>query len=103
MKWSDLEGDVWTIASEPREKGNPGVLKLPPLAMKIIRAQPHLAGNPYVFHGQSEGPLSSYSNRHAAFKALCNVDGWTLHDLRRSARSAMAKAGVSSEHAERVL
>jgi hypothetical protein len=22
MKWDDLEGDVWTIATEPREKGN---------------------------------------------------------------------------------
>ena len=26
MKWSDLDGDVWTIPTAPREKGNPGVL-----------------------------------------------------------------------------
>jgi integrase len=103
MKWSDLEGDIWTIASEAREKGNPGVLKLPPLAMKVLGRMPRMASNPYVFSGRGEGPLAGFSHRHAAFMALCGVDGWTLHDCRRTARSLMAKAGVSSEHAERVL
>jgi integrase len=28
---------------------------------------------------------------------------WTLHDLRRTARSLMSRAGVSSEHAERTM
>jgi len=31
------------------------------------------------------------------------VSGWTLHDLRRTARSLMSRAGVPSEHAERCL
>src|SRR5262249_54116641 len=29
--------------------------------------------------------------------------GWTLHDLRRTARSLMSRAGIPSEHAERCL
>jgi integrase len=103
MKWSDLDGDVWTIPTAAREKGTPGSLRLPSAAMAIINAQPRMAGNPHVFPGRSDGPLGGYSDRHAAFKALCNVDGWTLHDCRRSARSLMARAVVSSEHAERVL
>jgi integrase len=104
MRWSDITEDgTWTIPTEPREKGNPGTLRLPPLAMKIIGAQPRLASNPYVFPGRSDGPLAGFSHRHAAFMALCGVDGWTLHDCRRTARSLMAKAGVSSEHAERAL
>ena len=28
---------------------------------------------------------------------------WRLHDLRRTARSLMSRAGVQSEHAERVM
>ena len=28
---------------------------------------------------------------------------WTLHDLRRTARSLMSRAGVPRDHAERVL
>jgi integrase len=31
------------------------------------------------------------------------LPNWTLHDLRRSARSWMSRAGVPSDHAERVL
>jgi len=31
------------------------------------------------------------------------MERWTLHDLRRTARSLMSRAGVSSEHAERVM
>jgi integrase len=31
------------------------------------------------------------------------MEAWTFHDLRRSARSLMARAGVPSDHAERVL
>jgi integrase len=103
MKWSSLDGDVWTIPTAPREKGNPGVLKLPPLAMKVLGRLPRMAGNPHVFPGRGDGPLGGYSDRHASFMALCGVSDFTLHDLRRSARSLMARAGVSSEHAERVL
>jgi integrase len=37
------------------------------------------------------------------FDAKCGVTGWRLHDLRRTARSLMSRAGVQSEYAERVL
>lgn len=41
MKWSDLAPDgVWTIATAPREKNNPGTLILPEPALAIIKAQP---------------------------------------------------------------
>jgi integrase len=103
MKWSDVDGGTWTIRKEDREKGNAGVLKLPPLAVEIIAAQPRLAGNAFVFPGRADGPLGAFAERHARLRAACGVDGWTLHDLRRTARSLLARAGVLSEHSERVL
>jgi integrase len=104
MKWSDVADDgTWTIATAAREKGNAAVLRLPPAALQIIAQQPRLAGNPYVFAGRGNGAISGFSWRLEAFKASCGVSGFHLHDLRRTARSLMAKAGVSSEHAERVL
>jgi len=39
----------------------------------------------------------------AKFDRACGVTGWTLHDLRRTARSLMSRAGVSADHAERCL
>lgn len=104
LRWRDVSADgVWTIPTAPREKGNPGALRLPPAAMKIINAQPRHAGNSYVFAGRSKGPISGFSSRHEVFKARCGVDGFHVHDLRRCARSLMARAGVSTEIAERVL
>jgi integrase len=104
MKWSDLSDEgVWTIASEAREKGNAGVLKLPPLAMKIIAQQPRLAGSPYIFTGSHNGAIDGFSARHEAFKARCGVDGFHIHDLRRCCRSLLARASVQPHIAERVL
>jgi hypothetical protein len=31
------------------------------------------------------------------------MPGWTIHDLRRTARSLLSRVGVSRDHAERVL
>src|ERR1700687_4235376 len=31
------------------------------------------------------------------------LDRWTVHDLRRTARSLMTQAGISPDHAERAL
>jgi integrase len=43
------------------------------------------------------------SHAKIKFDKACGVTGWTLHDLRRTARSLMSRAGVSPDHAERCL
>ena len=40
MKWEDISDGVWTIPSEAREKGNAGPLRLPAIALEIIKQQP---------------------------------------------------------------
>ena len=45
MRWEDLDGAVWTIPTEAREKGNAGVLVLPEIALEIINAQPRFASS----------------------------------------------------------
>jgi integrase len=104
MKWTDIEGGVWTIATEAREKGNAGELGLPKQALAIIEAQPRYASNPYVFAGRGGGHIAGWSKLKREFDAkLKGVEPWTVHDLRRTARSLMSRAGVQSHIAERVL
>ncbi len=105
MKWTDITPDgVWEIAAEEREKGNAGALKLPETALTIIKAQPRFSSNEHVFAAaRGDGPLNGFNKRKVAFDKACGVTGWTLHDLRRTARSLLSRVGVSSEHAERVL
>jgi integrase len=47
--------------------------------------------------------IGGLQQRKARFDKRCGVVGWMLHDLRRTARSLMSRAGVSSDHAERCL
>jgi integrase len=104
MKWTDLADGVWTIQSEEREKGNAGVLKLPPLALEIINGLPRLAGNPYVFGFRRALPFSAWSHWKSQLDALLpDMPPWVFHDLRRSARSLMAEIGVADHIAEQVL
>jgi integrase len=104
MRWADVEDGVWTIPAEKRAKTNAGSLRLPAQALAIINAQPRLGSNPYVFAAaRGNGPMNSFSRAKRAFDGRCDVTGWTLHDLRRTARSLMSEAGVSSEHSERVM
>ena len=104
MQWDDISGDTWTIVSAEREKGNAGSLRLPPLVLDIINAQPRIAGNPYIFPGRGAGPFNSFAQRKDELDAkLPKMPPWVLHDLRRTARSLMSKAGVQRDHAERVL
>jgi integrase len=107
LKWDDLDaGGVWTIRTEPREKGTPGKLNLPRLALDVINSRPRFLDNPYVFAGTRNGHAAAtlFSGTYKSdFDKLCGVTGWRLHDLRRTARSLMGKAGVQTEIAERVL
>ena len=61
MQCADLDGDVWRMPQEPRAKGVGGDLKLSPLALEIIHAQPKLASNPYVFAGRASGPFNGFA------------------------------------------
>ena len=104
MRWTDVSEDgVWTIPTAPREKGNPGALRLPALAMKIIKAQPRFASNPYVFAGDDGAPRSFWHAQKLRLDKLSGVSDWRLHDCRRTARSLLSRANVRPDIAERVL
>ncbi len=109
MRWTDIADGTWTVRVEPREKGTAKLLRLPQLALDAIAAQPRHASNGHVFPAAvGSGPFNSFSQRKAELdakmrKRLPHMKPWIFHDLRRSARSMLSRAGVSSHHAERVL
>lgn len=110
MRWQDLDGATWNIPAERREKANALQLRLPPMAMAVIDGQPRIARNPYVFAGRVTGThLNGFSKAKAALDAAMAAElgrhapGWVLHDLRRTAKSLMARAGVRPDISERVL
>jgi integrase len=105
MKWSAISSDgTWTIKTAPREKGNPGTLKLPKQALAVLKDLPRFVGNDQVFAtNSSQRFVFNHTRRKAALDRASGVTGWRVHDLRRTARSLMPRAGVSTEIAERIL
>ncbi len=105
LRWEDVTVDgVWNIPTEEREKGNAGALVLPEAALAIIKGQKRISDNPYVFAGRGVGYFKGFSPRKLAFdKKVGNIPRWTIHDLRRTARSLMARAGVRPDIGERVM
>jgi integrase len=82
----------------------------------IVPAFRDLMGEPgtgYVFSRDGRGGFAGFSRHKARLDRAIAVlreregrppmPGWVWHDLRRSARSLMSRAGVSADHAERAL
>jgi integrase len=103
MASSEVDGDVWTIPQERYKTGLELVLPLSPLATRTLARLPKIGEGKYVFTTDGERAFSGYSKAKARFDKACGVTGWTLHDLRRTARSLMSRAGVDANVAERCL
>jgi integrase len=106
MRWSDIDADgVWTIRTAPREKGNAGMIKLPELALAVLKSQPRMFGTDKVFASQRSGVRMSASHGVNRLKQHLPADmpQWSPHDLRRTWRSLASRAGVARDHSERVM
>jgi integrase len=106
MRWEDVgEDGTWNIPSEKREKGNAGELVLPKAAIDIINRQRRFLDNEHVFAAaRGSGHINGFSKSKRELNAqLGKLPQWQLHDLRRTARSLMSRAGVRSDVGERVL
>jgi integrase len=56
-----------------------------------------------VFSESGRNAIGGYQRRKLAIDEASRVSGWVIHDLRRTARSLLSRAGVPSDHAERCL
>jgi integrase len=94
-----LNGD-WRLPARRNKGGVDLTRPLSKAAQDILAKQPRIGA--YVF-GTGGRPLGGYSYFKRAFDKACGISGWTLHDLRRTSRSLMARAGVPERHAEQCL
>ena len=103
MTWSEVDGGTWVLPSY-RNKAKVDLSR--PLsrdAERILEEQPRYVDCPFVFTLSGRRALSDFHRKKTALDAKSGVTGWRIHDLRRTARSLMSRAGVPSEHAERAL
>jgi integrase len=100
MAWIELGGD-WTL---PGARNKTKVDLVRPLSAEARAVLPaKVDGCDYVFTTDGAKPISGFAKFKLAFDKASGVTGWTLHDLRRTARSLMSRAGVPADHVERCL
>jgi integrase len=115
MTWGEVEKNGgWTLPAARNKTKEDFIRPLSKMARDILDDQPAIDGKPYVFT-TGRAWLSGFSKAKKDFdKAVLAellkhdanakpLSNWTLHDLRRTARSLLSRAGVSSDHAERCL
>jgi integrase len=103
MTWSELKDDLWTIPAARYKTNTEVTLPLSTAAMKVLAELPRIQDCEYVFTNGGRLPLTNFSNAKLRFDLACGVKDWRLHDLRRTSRSLMSRAGVNADTAERCL
>ncbi len=104
MTWAELDGSDWTLPAARNKTAVDLVRPLSKAAQEILAARPHIVTCPYVFSNNGRIALGGgLSRQKRQFDTACGVTDWTIHDLRRTARSLMSRAGVPPDHAERCL
>ena len=119
MTWKEIGGDqIWTIPAERYKTKGPNFVPLPEKALAIIEAQPKIEKCDYVFPSGTKTPFSGFAKSKAAFdKAVQQalqkqaragetaepLPNWTLHDLRRTFSTNLAKLGVAPHIKEALL
>jgi integrase len=104
IRRSEVDGDRWLIPAQRYKTKKDLLLPLTPAALAVLAEVP-IIGKPdgFVFTSEGVRPISGFGWFKESFDKACGVRGWTIHDLRRTARTLMSRAGVDKDHAERVL
>ena len=115
VRCDDFDGDVWTIPAARMKGKLDHAVPLTPAVLGLIGDIPKdTKARPFVFSTTGGGrPFSGYSKAKAALdKEIAKLrrkdgrgpmPGWVLHDLRRTAKTLMGRAGVRPDISERVL
>ena len=112
------EDAIWEIPAERYKTKRPNFIPLSKAALAVIDAQPKIDDCDYIFPSRAKTPFSGFGKSKAALdKAVLaamkkhakkgvkveSLPNWTLHDLRRTAKTLMVRAGVRPDISERVL
>lgn len=111
MEWAELSADLttWTIPGERTKNGVPSMVPLSAPAQAILRArlaQVREQRRGLVFPGeggQKNPAFQAWSKAKAKLDTVAGVDGWRLHDLRRTVATGLQRLGVRLEVTEAVL
>jgi integrase len=103
MAWEhlDLRRKVWIIPGGHAKNGKPHLVHLSEPVLGLLETIPRTGE--LVFSGDGKRMFQGYSRAKAKLDELSGVGGWTLHDLRRTVVSGMARLGVAPHVTDKIL
>ena len=102
MVRSEVVDADWTIPAARYKTKTETVLPLSKAAQDILASIPKAKGTDYIFT-TGKKPIAGFTQFKAKVDEQCGFSDYCIHDLRRTARSLMSRAGVPTDHAERCL
>jgi integrase len=120
MEWSHLsqDGKTWTMPREKSKNDRAHEVQLSPLAAGALQSLPRVSET-LVFTTNGARPVSGFSGAKAALDRLMEAErrkqlglpddappaipGWTLHDLRRTAATGMARLNIPPHVVDKIL
>ena len=101
MTWAEVADGVWTLPAGRNKTAVELVRPLSAAALGVLTGLPRIG--PWTFTRTGSASLSGLARFKIVLDRASGTQGWTLHDLRRTSRSLMSRAGVPSDVAERCL
>ena len=102
--WLLPDQQAFEVPASHYKTDRPQVVPLSAPAMAIVEGLPNWNGGDFMLSTTGgTRPVSGFSKAKARVDTLSKVEGWTLHDLRRSAATHMARLGIVPKHVEMVL
>jgi integrase len=98
-QWSEVVDGVWTVPAGRMKNKLDHVVPLSEAAVAAMRPK---AGK-FVFTTSDERGITNFAVYKSQLDKVSGVSGWRIHDLRRTARSLLGRAGVAPDIAERCL
>jgi integrase len=102
MEWAEIDGKTWTLPKERTKNGRQHEVPLSRQVVAILKELPRISDR-FVFSLNSTAPFNGFSKSKARIDKAMDIPDWTIHDLRRTAASGMARLGVSLVVIEKVL
>ena len=105
LRWSYINPDARTITwpGEAVKNGRRHIIPYGPMAAALFDTVPKSGDLLFPARGRSDRPFCGWSKTGVAFSRSCQIDPWTLHDLRRTFASGMQRMGVRIEVTEKLL
>ena len=102
LQWGEIDKGCMSLSSERTKNHRTHTLPLPPTALRILDTR--ASDGPFVFPGRDPGkPFNGIRRVKEALDEALAIEHFTLHDLRRTLASNMARFGVPIQVTEKIL